>query len=433
MAQRTPAEAKPGSRERPYSVTRVVTGVNRTLERVVGSIWVEGEVVSVKQPSSGHLYFCLKDQRSQLAAVLWRSDARRLDFEVAEGMTLRCRVRLGLYERDGRFQLYVQAAEPGGVGTDAVALAQLRRKLAAEGLFDPARKRPLPLLPRSIGVVTSRSGAAVRDIIRAVQRRFPVPILIADTRVQGLTAPRQIVHALDEISRAGVDVVIVGRGGGSAADLAAFNDERVVRKIARLAVPVISAVGHEIDTSLTDLVADHRAATPTAAGEMAVPVLAELADALSKLERRLARELEHLLQVHRQEIDVLGERLGGRLRDGVGRRRRLLADLTRALEASHPRARLAASRRELDELERRADRAIGAQLSRRRLALAQRASELGALSPLRVLERGYAIARVADRVVTDAEAVAPGDRLDIRLRRGRLDCQVEAVWPDDQE
>jgi exodeoxyribonuclease VII large subunit len=411
----------------------VITGVNRTLHRVVGSIWMEGEVLSLKRPSSGHMYFGLKDQRSQISAVLWRGDAQRLGFEIAEGMTLRCRVRLGLYERDGKFQVYVQAVEQSGVGADAAAFEELKRRLAAAGLFDAARKRPLPLLPRSIGVVTSRTGAAVRDIIRAVQRRFPVPILIADTRVQGRTAPRQIAHALDEIARAGVDVIIVGRGGGSAADLAAFNDERVVRKVARMPVPVISAVGHEVDISLTDLAADHRAATPTMAGEMAVPVLAELADALRKLEQRLGRELQHQIHVHRQEIDVLGERLGGRLRDGVGRRRRQLADLIRAIEARHPRVRLSESRRVIDELDRRAHTAIAARLSAGRLALGRGASELSALSPLGVLERGYAIARDGERVITSAETVAPGDRLDIRLRRGRLTCQVETVFPDGEE
>lgn len=433
MAQPTAQSPKPGSREQPYSVSRVITGVNRTLHRVVGSIWMEGEVVSVKRPSSGHMYFNLKDHRSQIAAVLWRSDAQRLEFEIAEGMTLRCQVRLGLYERDGKFQVYVQAVERSGLGADAAALEELKRRLHQAGLFDPARKRPLPLLPRSIGVVTSRTGAAVRDVIRAVQRRFPVPILIADTRVQGRTAPRQIVHALDEISRAGVDVVIVGRGGGSAADLAAFNDERVVRKVARMPVPVISAVGHEIDVSLTDLVADARAATPTMAGEMAVPVLAELSDALRKLETRLARELGHRLQVYRQEIDVLGERLAGRLRDAAGRRRRQLADLVRALEARHPRVQLSDSRRVIEELDRRADAAIARQMAAGRLALGQAASQLDALSPLRVLERGYAIARDGERVITNAETVAPGDSLDLRLRRGRLHCRVESVHRDVED
>lgn len=466
----TEAEPKLGSREQPYSVTRVVKGVNRTLERVVGSIWMEGEVSSLRRPSSGHVYFCLKDGSSQLAAVIWRSEAARLRFAIEEGMTLRCRVRLGLYERDGRFQVYVQAAEPGGgLGADAAALEALKRRLADEGLFDVAR-RPLPLLPRRIGVVTSKSGAAIRDIVRAVQRRFPVPILVADARVQGPSAPRQIVHALGEIYRAPIDVVILGRGGGSANDLSAFNDERVVRKVARCPVPLISAVGHEIDVTLSDLAADHRAATPTMAGEMAVPVLAELSDALEKEERRLGREIAHRLRSGRQDLDVYGERLESRARSAIERRRRTLGELGRALAGRHPRAQLSESRRVLEglerhlvasidldavrrtlgdlerrlhtsfdlaerrrtvaELERRLGSSLEVGLARRRYALESAVSQLGALSPLAVLERGYALARAGDRVLRDAAGVAAGDPITVRLRRGRLDCRVEAVWPE---
>src|SRR5262245_501184 len=226
------AAPRPGSRERPLRPSQNVRGASNVLDREIGTVWVEGEVESRVAASSGHLYFCLKDSRCQLRAVMWRSDAARLKFRIENGQSLRCRGKLSIYERDGKFQFYVQFAEPAGLGADALALEQLKERLAAEGLFASTRKRRLPLLPARIGVVTSKSGAAVRDIIRAVQRRFPVPILVADARVQGASAPGAITRALVALARAGVDVIIVGRGGGSAGDLAAFNDERVVRAVA---------------------------------------------------------------------------------------------------------------------------------------------------------------------------------------------------------
>ena len=427
-------QPRPGSRERPLRVSQLVRGANYVLDQRIGTIWVEGEVESVNRASSGHVYFCLKDARSQLKAVLWRADAVRLKFAIENGQSLLCRGRLAVYDRDGKLQLYVDAAEPAGLGAEALAFEQLKARLAAEGLFAPGRKRPLPLLPRRIGVVTSKSGAAVRDIIRAVERRFPVPILIADARVQGPTAPPAIARAIAHVARAGVDLVIVGRGGGSAGDLAAFNDERVVRAVAACPVPVISAVGHEIDLSLTDLAADRRAATPTMAGEMAVPVLADLAKRLTVEERRLRRELDHRLRVARQELDHLEARGRHRLQGGLDGRRRRLAEGRQALEALHPRARLVAHRARLDELSARASSAIRRRVhdgARRFGALGGR---LDALSPLRVLERGYAIAlggEAGDHVVYDAREVAPGSALTVRLHRGALGCRVESVEPVD--
>jgi exodeoxyribonuclease VII large subunit len=427
-------QPRPGSRERPLRVSQLVRGANHVLDHRIGTIWVEGEVESVNRPSSGHVYFCLKDGRSQLKAVLWRADAARLKFAIENGQSLLCRGRLAVYDRDGKLQLYVDAAEPAGLGAEALAFEQLKAKLAAAGLFAPGRKRPLPLLPRRIGVVTSKTGAAVRDIIRAVERRFPVPILIADARVQGPSAPAAIARAIAAVARAGVDVVIVGRGGGSAGDLAAFNDERVVRAVVACPVPVISAVGHEIDLSLTDLAADRRAATPTMAGEMAVPVLAELARRLELEERRLRRELDHRLRVARQELDHLDSRARHRLQGGLDGRRRRLAEARHALEALHPRARLVAHRARLDELSARASSAIRRQVhdgARRFGALGAR---LEALSPLKVLERGYAIAlagEAGEHVVCDAREVAPGSALTVRLHRGALGCRVESVEPDE--
>ncbi|MEM9492315.1 MAG: exodeoxyribonuclease VII large subunit, partial [Myxococcota bacterium] len=203
------------------TVTQAVRGARLVLEKHTPVLWIEGEVASLVRASSGHLYFDLKDDGSQLAGVMWRSDAQRLRFRIQDGQKLRCHGRLTIYERGGRFQFAIRFAEPAGLGADALALEQLKRKLAAEGLFDRARKRPLPGLPRRIGVVTSKSGAAIRDIIRTVHRRFPVPILIADATVQGATAPRQLVRAMRDLAATDVDVIIIGRGGGSAGDLAA--------------------------------------------------------------------------------------------------------------------------------------------------------------------------------------------------------------------
>lgn len=419
--------ARPGGREHPLSVTQVIQGASRVLERTVGVIWVEGETASVTNPSSGHVYFVLKDNGCQLRAVMWRSDARRLRFRIEDGVRLRVRGRLGIYERDGKFQMYVQTAEPAGLGEDALALEQLRAKLASEGIFDAARKRPLPLLPRRIGLVTSQSGAAVRDVIRAVQRRFPVPILVADATVQGADAPRTIVWALRAIATTDVDVVIVGRGGGSRSDLAAFNDERVVRAVAACPVPVISAVGHEIDVSLTDLAADTRAATPTMAGEMAVPVLAELATVLDKEERRLGREMALVLRDARNALDQGFDTLEHRVRARLAAGHAQLGALAQRLESRHPRAELVAHRARIGELEARADRALRRQLDGGARALGTLAGRLEAMSPLRVLDRGYAIAAAGQHVLTRADGVEVGDEVEVRLARGRLGCRVERI------
>jgi exodeoxyribonuclease VII large subunit len=425
-------------------LVRLATGA---LERGVGVVWVEGETAQVARPASGHLYFQLRDRGAVIPAVMWRSDAARLRFRLEPGVAVRVRGRLGIYERDGRFQLYVDFAEPAGLGAEALALAQLRDRLAAEGLFAEARKRPLPHLPARIGVVTSASGAAVRDVIRAVHRRFPRPILIADCAVQGAEAPRQLVYALRAIVRAGVDLVIVGRGGGSAGDLAAFNDERVVRAVAACPVPVISAVGHEIDLTLCDLAADRRASTPTMAGEMAVPVREELQAALRKEERRLARELELVLRGARQELDQLAEAARAGAERRLARQRAQLAPLAQRLAGQHPRARLHQQRAVLGVLERRLaavhpvqrldrgrhalaalEQRLHAAWARRGqragVALADAAARLDALSPLRVLDRGYAVASRDGRVITEGRALAAGDEVAVRLARGGFRARV---------
>jgi exodeoxyribonuclease VII large subunit len=445
-----PAPGLPASsREKPISVADVVRLAARTLV-AVGLLWLEGEVTQVTRPASGHLYFSLRDKDSVLPAIMWSRDMTRLKFRIEPGLRLRVRGRLGVYDRDGRMQLYVDFAEPAGRGAEALALEQLKQKLAAEGIFALEKKRPLPRFPRRIGVVTSKNGAAVHDIIRTVHRRFPTPILIADAAVQGESAPHQIVNGMALVVRAGVDVVIVGRGGGSVTDLTAFNHERVVRTISRCPVPVISAVGHEVDLSLADLAADARASTPTAAAELAVPDANALAEVLVKERRRLDREMRHVLDRARQDLDHhtmalhargeralaatraqllrLHERLSGlHPRARILRHRTVLSDLERRLAAATPLRRIGQAQQELARLVARRDTALRAGLERRRGELARLGAQMAAMSPLAVLDRGYAMVRAGEEIIRDAGRVKPQDRLHVRLARGALEVIVDRV------
>jgi exodeoxyribonuclease VII large subunit len=412
------------ARERPLTVAALTRACSRLLEERVGFVWVEGEVSGLKIPGSGHVYFNLKDRAAQVPAVMWRRDAMRLRFRLEEGMRIVVRGKPSVYPEQGRFQLLVETAEPTGLGAAALALEQLKKKLGALGYFDPAKKRRLPRFPRRIGVVTSQTGAAVRDIIRAIDRRFPTPIVVAPTRVQGEQAGIEIAWAIRRVSKIrGVDVIIVGRGGGSSEDLSAFNEECVVREIAVCPVPVISAVGHEVDVTLADLAADVRAATPTAAGEIAVPDRAALADELAALEKRIGRATRTRIDGQRARLDRPLARAEALVRGRIHGGNRALEALQRRLQ--DPRARLGADRARLDALLARAAQAMRAQLSRRKAALGAAASGLDAMSPLRVLDRGYAIARLPDgTVVTKRAQVAPGDRLDVRVADGEIPTKV---------
>jgi exodeoxyribonuclease VII large subunit len=435
------------TREKPLGVAEVVRLAGRTLDGL-GLVWLEGEVTQASAPASGHIYFALQDKGSVLSAIMWSRDVGRLRFRIEAGQRLRVRGRLGVYDRDGKMQLYADFAEPAGAGAEALALEQLKAKLASEGIFAASKKRALPRFPKRIGIVTSATGAAVHDIIRTVNRRLPTPILIADASVQGPLAPHQIVMGMAMVVKAGVDVVIVGRGGGAATDLTAFNHERVVRTIARCPVPVISAVGHETDLSLADLAADARASTPTAAAELAVPDGFALEDLLKKERRRLDREIHHRLNRARQDIDRATLALHARGERALGATRAQLHALQQKLAGLHPRARLLTNRTALSTLEKRLARAnpIGRivkarrdldALAARRDAVMQRAlqarrAELGrlgaqmtALSPLAVLDRGYAMVQKAGELVRDAAQVAPGDRLRVRLAKGELQVKVE--------
>ncbi|MDX2089407.1 MAG: exodeoxyribonuclease VII large subunit [Kofleriaceae bacterium] len=437
-----------GTREQPLGVAEVVRHASRVLDGI-GLVWLEGEVAQVSQPGSGHIYFSLRDRDCVLPAVMWGRDAQRMRFKLEAGQRLRVRGRLGVYDRDGKMQLYADYAEPAGLGAEALALEQLKAKLAAEGMFAPSKKRPLPRFPRRIGVVTSKNGAAVHDIIRTIHRRFPTPILIADAVVQGPNAPAQIVNGMAMVVRAGVDLVIVGRGGGAVTDLTAFNHERVVRTISRCPVPVISAVGHETDLSLADLAADARASTPTAAAELAVPDSAMLVDVLRKERRRLDREMTHRLDRARQDLDRASMALHARGERAVASTRRQLQELQQRLAGLHPKARILARGAELHELQRRLlaahpgprlaraqhayaqlvarqDQAMQRVLERARGELGRIGAQLHALSPLAVLDRGYAmVARSSGEILRDAEGVVDGEALHVRLARGELDVVVK--------
>lgn len=381
-------------------LTRLLRG---SLEVEFADVWVAGEISTFRAPGSGHYYFCLKDPRSQIAAVMFRSAQQRLRFRPRDGLEVLAHGRIGIYEPRGDLQLYVDLLEPRGVGALQLALRELTERLAGEGLFAAARKRPLPWCPQVVGVVTALGGAALQDILAVLRARMPtVRVVVRPVRVQGPGAGGDIAAALAEIATVPeVEVVIVGRGGGSTEDLWAFNEERVVRAIATSRVPVVSAVGHEIDTTLADLAADQRAATPTAAAALVVPDGAELRRVLA------ARSLA----------------LVAALRTDLTRRRTQLAAIARHLR--DPRRRVMEQRREARVLADRAERAVGATVRAARARLRAAAERLHALSPLGVLERGYTIARRDDgSVVRAAGEVEVGERLALTFRRGRVRVRV---------
>jgi exodeoxyribonuclease VII large subunit len=387
------------------SVSELNWRLRTSLEQGFPAVWVAGEISNLRSPSSGHLYFRLKDAKAQIAAVVFRSSARRIRFQPRDGMEVMVRGRVSMYEARGDLQIYVDAMEPQGVGSAQLALQQLKEKLAAEGLFDAARKQPLPPWPRTVGVVTALKGAAIHDIVATLRGRLPqVRILVRPVAVQGRQAAGEIVAALRDLAADGsADVIIVGRGGGSIEDLWAFNEEPVARAIARCPIPIVSAVGHEIDVTVADLVADLRAATPTAAAAAVTPDCREV-------RARLARLSRSLLSAARAEL---------------ARRRTALGVLSRQLR--DPRAELRAQRLRLDELGERARRAVGQQARLARERTRRGAERLHALSPLAVLQRGYAIARDAasGAVVRSATELEAERRLELLFARGRATVRVE--------
>jgi exodeoxyribonuclease VII large subunit len=434
-----------------YTVSRLNREARGLVEGSLGTVWLEGEVSNFLRHGSGHWYFSLKDDAAQVRCAMFRQRNAALGLVPRNGMQVLVRARASLYEPRGEFQLIVDHREEAGEGELRRRYERLKRDLAAEGLFDTARKRPLPRLPRQVGVVTSPTGAAIRDILHVLARRFPaIPVVVYPVPVQGAGAAEAIAAAIRMAGeRAEADVLVVGRGGGSLEDLWAFNEEAVVRAVVASPIPVVSAVGHEVDVTLSDLAADLRAPTPSAAAELVVPDAAEwlrtLAAAANRLlgawrrattrrDERLAWAGRRLAQLHpalrleqqSQRLDELGSRLAAALRGRLELDAHRLAARRAELVALSPRAQLAALGRRLAVTSARLPAALAHRLSRSRDRLAGIARALNAVSPLATLERGYAIVtRAADgRVLTDAAEAAPGTEIEARLARGRLRARV---------
>ncbi len=413
-----------------YSVTRLNNEIKDLLDAVPGyrNLLVQGEISNYKAHSSGHHYMTLKDEGASINAVMFRSDAMRLKFRLENGMKVIVRARVSSFPRTGQVQLYISEVIPDGAGALNLAFEQLKRKLQAEGLFDPAHKKPIPSCPQRIALVTSPTGAAVRDMIRILGRRWPLAkVTLYPAQVQGQGAAESIARALMLANAIGeADVILCGRGGGSMEDLWAFNEEIVARAIYDSAIPVISAVGHEPDVTIADFAADLRAPTPSGAAELAVPDRAEYALSVRTLDTRLRTAAHKQLQIRHQRLTALQERL--ELRTPVkyiAEKRLLLDQMADRLCAALP-ARLTREEQKLTVLRQRLLAAGQGGLHRRRLRFAQTVATLDAISPLRVLARGYAVATKGKRgaVVIDAAALKAGDTLHIRFAKGAADCRV---------
>ena len=448
-----PTAAAPAAPD-TFTPSTLVRLVRDLLEDTLPLVRVEGELSNCSRPASGHLYFTLKDAGAQVRCAMFRPRSTWLRFRPCDGMHVVARGRVSLYEARGEFQLIVDSLEDAGEGALRRAFEELKARLSAEGLFDAARKRALPRLPRRIGIITSPTGAAIRDVLSVLARRFPLArVDLLPVPVQGREAPPALVAALAAASRAGRhDVLLLTRGGGSLEDLMAFNDEALARAIHASTIPVVSAVGHEIDFTIADFVADLRAPTPSAAAELLVPDAGDLARGIARQRDRLAQHARRALESRMQRIDHLQARLGAqrpqarlaRASERLDALRRRLADCARhglerrAARATQARARLAAQH-PLPRLLQRSDRACnlgerlrGAALhglDLRRRHLGELARTLHAVSPLATLERGYAIVRRRDSgaIVRAAGQVAPGDALRIRLADGELGALVEAT------
>lgn len=396
----------------------------------LGSVAVRGELSNYKIYPSGHHYFTLKDAESSLKCVMFRSAAGKLRFRPESGMGVTAWGRISVYPRDGAYQLYCEALMPEGFGDLQMAYEQLKAKLEKEGLFDRSHKKPIPRYPERIAVITSSAGAAVHDIIRVLRRRWPMgKIMLLPVRVQGVEAPGEIAAALRYASEHKVaDVVITGRGGGSIEDLWAFNDERVARAIYDCEIPVISAVGHEPDVTIADFVADLRAATPSNAAELAAPDVTELMQAIDSAMRRLENSMAKRISGLREALEALSSRRVLQSATGFIEQRRSQVETLRVrLEAASGFA--SKSRSQLDNLASRLDSALDAAMTRKKNEYLRAAAKLDALSPLKVLSRGYAIAMNEDgRAVKDSSGVRAGDKLTVRLASGALGCRVEDVY-----
>ncbi|MEO6393714.1 MAG: exodeoxyribonuclease VII large subunit [Pyrinomonadaceae bacterium] len=448
---------------RPWTVTELTARVKGSLEGHYASVWIEGEISNFKAAASGHWYFTLKDTGAQLRASCFRGVNQRIRFKPRDGLLVRARGRITVYEPRGDYQLTIEGLEPAGAGALAIAFEQLKEKLAAEGLFARELKRPLPHFPRRVGVVTSPTGAAIRDILNVISRRTrTVHVLFAPAKVQGIGSGAEIIRAIALLNQHHqlaldegrtddtIDVLIVGRGGGSAEDLWAFNEEAVVRAIRSSVIPVISAVGHETDFTIADFVADLRAPTPSAAAELVAAHEDQLSAELDELKRRLVRGArttvaDQKMRVQQAALSSGFEQVRGRLRSSTQmvdfERMRLEKLMARQLEQARRgadelgyrlspdglRARLAGARSRFDAQQGEFHAAGRAEVERARARFALAGARLDTLSPLAVLGRGYALALSAQgEVIRDAKQVNAGDDVRLRLAAGSLDCRVIA-------
>ncbi len=387
-----------------------VTQINKYLsfrikdDKNIQGIMVKGEISNFTDHyRSGHLYFTLKDKESSLRAVMFASAASRLKFRPEDGMAVIVSGSIAVFEREGVYQLYVNDIQPDGLGAASLALEQLKQKLAKEGIFDTAHKRPLPVMPKKIGAVTSLSGAAVRDIINVLTRRYPIGgLYVVNALVQGETAPDSICRGILKAEQAGCDVIIVGRGGGSSEDLRAFNTEKVAYAIYNCKVPVISAVGHETDTTIADLAADMRAPTPSAAAELAAPSMEQLTEKINILERRVETAANMIL-------DKASDRY---------------MQLYTRLSAHSPENRLKLNKERLEGLEKRCDLAIKRYISKLDSQLNEKLVKLDSLSPVKVLSRGYSLVYKGESLINDADKLKNGDIIKIRFGSGEAEAEI---------
>lgn len=435
-----------------WVVRDLVAAIRTQLEREYTDVWVEGEISNFRaQAASGHLYFTLKDQDCQIKAVMFRSQARLLRFKPESGMQVVLRGRVTVYEKGGELQLSAEYLEPKGAGALQIAFEQLKAKLQAEGLFEASRKKPIPLLPRRIGVVTSPQAAALRDILNILRRRHhSAHVLIYPAQVQGEVAAKEVITGVKFFNRGGsADVIIVARGGGSVEDLAAFNDETLARTVAASEIPVISAVGHETDFTIIDFVADLRAPTPSAAAELVIRSRQELEEQASGLQERLARAMRYRLLMARQVLtEATQHGAFARMTDGINQRQQRLDDLTFRLEKSERRlielhrrrweraaaavrhydARrvLAGIKRDLTSHTATLGAAMKTALLRSRSRIEQIDHQLKALSPVAILERGYALVfDSGGKLVKNSAQVNAGDQISAKLARGQITARVE--------
>ena len=448
---RLPATADPFARD-VYTVSRLNLDAREILEEAFSTVWIEGEISNLARPRSGHIYFTLKDEQCQVRCAMFRMHNRALSFPPDNGLQVLAHAKVSLYAERGEFQLIVQYMEEAGAGALRRAFDALKNRLGAEGLFDAEHKRPLPVLPHRIGVVTSPTGAAVRDVLSVLGRRFPaVPVMLYPVPVQGAAAGGEIARMLDlACERDECDVLILARGGGSLEDLWAFNEEVVARAIHRASIPIVTGVGHEVDFTIADLAADLRAPTPSVAAESVVPDAAEWAARYREIEARLrslagralsarrgevrvlARRLVHprrRLFDHSQRLDATTIRLARAANAGVREQRARLATLAAKLARHSPDRIARLQRARCEALERRLRLAARGTLSRRRSRMSELERALGAFGPQATLERGYSILLRTDggRAVRDAGKVRTGERLHARLAHGSLDLDVATV------